>query len=102
MLEMGGYSNEADFDQLELPAYQRCYLNAGPFPTAEGQVTIQAGSASAAARSINWTNSLRTHDWVREEWAQRLRPRGRSTAPTTTATSTPCWSARRPTTTAAT
>ena len=25
---------------------------------------------------VNWTNCLRTHHWVREEWATRARPRG--------------------------
>jgi choline dehydrogenase-like flavoprotein len=67
---MGAYSNEADFDQLELPAYQRSYLNAGPFPSVDGQITIQAGSGLGGGTVINWTNSLRTHQWVREEWAR--------------------------------
>jgi len=70
VLEMGGYFNEADFDQLELPAYQRLYMNAGPFPTADGQVTIQAGATLGGGTVVNWTNSLRTHPWVREEWAR--------------------------------
>jgi acyl-CoA reductase-like NAD-dependent aldehyde dehydrogenase/choline dehydrogenase-like flavoprotein len=70
VLEMGAYSNEADFDQLELPAYQRSYLNAGPFPSVDGQITIQAGSGLGGGTVINWTNSLRTHQWVREEWAR--------------------------------
>jgi acyl-CoA reductase-like NAD-dependent aldehyde dehydrogenase/choline dehydrogenase-like flavoprotein len=70
VVEMGGYFNEADFNQLELPAYQSTYLNGGPFPTAEGQITIQAGSALGGGTLINWTNSLRTHPWVREEWAR--------------------------------
>ena len=70
VLEMGGYFNEADFDQLELPAYQRLYLNAGPFPSAEGQITLQAGATLGGGTVVNWTNSLRTHPWVREEWAR--------------------------------
>src|SRR3954447_20097539 len=70
VLEMGGYFNEADFDQLELPAYQRLYLNAGPFPSAEGQITIQAGATVGGGTVVNWTNSLRTHPWVRDEWAR--------------------------------
>ena len=37
------YHDDADFDGLELSAYQRMYLNGGPFPTAEGQVSIVAG-----------------------------------------------------------
>jgi acyl-CoA reductase-like NAD-dependent aldehyde dehydrogenase/choline dehydrogenase-like flavoprotein len=72
VLEMGGYFNESEFNQLELPAYERMYLNGGPFPTAEGQVTIQAGSTLGGGTTINWTNSLRTHPWVREEWAREF------------------------------
>jgi acyl-CoA reductase-like NAD-dependent aldehyde dehydrogenase/choline dehydrogenase-like flavoprotein len=72
VLEMGGYFNEADFDQLELPAYQRSYLGGGAFPTAEGQVTLMAGSGLGGGTVINWTNSLRTHPWVREEWAREF------------------------------
>ena len=44
VVEMGGYYNEADFNGLELGAYERMYLNGGPFPTAEGQVSLLAGS----------------------------------------------------------
>jgi acyl-CoA reductase-like NAD-dependent aldehyde dehydrogenase/choline dehydrogenase-like flavoprotein len=72
VLEMGAYLNESDFTQLELPAYQQLYLNGGPFPTAEGQVSIQAGSNLGGGTTINWTNSLRTHPWVREEWAREF------------------------------
>jgi acyl-CoA reductase-like NAD-dependent aldehyde dehydrogenase/choline dehydrogenase-like flavoprotein len=72
VLETGGYFNEADFDQLELPAYQRLYLNAGPFPSAEGQITIQAGATLGGGTVVNWTNSLRTHPWVREQWAREF------------------------------
>lgn len=72
VLEMGAYRNESDFNQLEIPAYQEMYLNGGPFPTAEGQVTIQAGTSVGGGTTINWTNSLRTHPWVREEWAREF------------------------------
>jgi acyl-CoA reductase-like NAD-dependent aldehyde dehydrogenase/choline dehydrogenase-like flavoprotein len=72
VLEMGGYFNESDFDQLELPAYQRLYLNGGPFPTFDGQMSIVAGSALGGGTVVNWTNCLRTHPWVREEWAREF------------------------------
>ncbi len=70
VLEMGGYHDDRDFDQLELSAYQRLYLNGGPFPTAEGQVGIVAGTGVGGGTVVNWTNCLRTHQWVREEWAR--------------------------------
>ena len=69
MLEAGGYHDDADFDGLELTAYQRSYLDGGPFPTVEGQVSIVAGSGVGGGTVINWTNCLRTYDHVRAEWA---------------------------------
>ena len=69
VLEAGEYHDDADFDGLELSAYQRMYLNGGPFPTAEGQVSIVAGAGVGGGTVINWTNCLRTFDHVRAEWA---------------------------------
>jgi choline dehydrogenase-like flavoprotein len=69
VLEAGEYHDDADFDGLELSAYQRMYLNGGPFPTAEGQVSIVAGAGVGGGTVVNWTNCLRTTDHVRAEWA---------------------------------
>jgi acyl-CoA reductase-like NAD-dependent aldehyde dehydrogenase/choline dehydrogenase-like flavoprotein len=69
VLEAGDYHDDADFDGLELSAYQRMFLNGGPFPTAEGQVSIVAGTGVGGGTVINWTNCLRTTDHVRAEWA---------------------------------
>ncbi len=69
VLEMGGYHDDRDFDQLELSAYQRMFLNGGPYPTEEGQVGTRGRDGVGGGTVINWTNCLRTHDWVREEWA---------------------------------
>ena len=70
VLEMGGYFNEADFNQLELWAFQNLYWRGGPTPTADMNVTLQAGSCLGGGTVINWTNSLRTKAWVREQWAR--------------------------------
>jgi choline dehydrogenase-like flavoprotein len=70
VLEAGGYFNEADFNQLEAWGYQNLYLRGGPMPTAEGQVSIQAGSAVGGGTLINWQNCVRTYPWVREQWAR--------------------------------
>jgi acyl-CoA reductase-like NAD-dependent aldehyde dehydrogenase/choline dehydrogenase-like flavoprotein len=72
VVEAGGYFNEADFNQLETWGYQNLYLRGGPFPTAEGQVSIQAGSALGGGTLINWQNCLRTTPWVREQWANEF------------------------------
>jgi choline dehydrogenase-like flavoprotein len=70
VLEGGGYYNEADFNQLELWAYENLYLGQGPFTTAEGQVAIMAGANLGGGSTVNWMNCLRTRDSVREEWAR--------------------------------
>ncbi len=70
VLEMGGYHTDADFNQLELWAWQNLYWRGGPNPTADLNVTLQAGSGLGGGTVINWTNSLRTKDWVRSQWAE--------------------------------
>jgi choline dehydrogenase-like flavoprotein len=69
VVEAGGYFNEADFNQYELWAWQNLYWRGGPTPSADRNVTLQAGSCLGGGTVINWTNSIRTKDWVRREWA---------------------------------
>ncbi len=70
VLEGAGYYNESDFTQLELPAYQQMFWRGGPTPTADGNVSLVAGTTLGGGTTINWTNCLRTRPWVREEWAE--------------------------------
>jgi choline dehydrogenase-like flavoprotein len=70
VLEAAGYFNESDFKQLELLAYQEMYWRGGPTPTADGNVSLQAGTTLGGGTTINWTNCLRTYPWVREQWAR--------------------------------
>jgi choline dehydrogenase-like flavoprotein len=70
VLEAAGYYNESDFTQLELPAYQQMFWRGGPTPTADGNVSLVAGTTLGGGTTINWTNCLRTRPWVREEWAE--------------------------------
>ncbi|MGZ5320867.1 MAG: FAD-dependent oxidoreductase [Solirubrobacterales bacterium] len=70
VLEAAGYFNESDFNQLELPAYQRMFWRGGPNPTADGNVSLVAGTTLGGGTTINWTNCLRTRPWVREQWAR--------------------------------
>ncbi|MEA2391524.1 MAG: hypothetical protein QOK31_1633 [Solirubrobacteraceae bacterium] len=70
VLEAGGYFDESDFNQLELWAYQNLYWRGGPTPSADQNIALQAGACLGGGTVINWTNSLRTKPWVREEWAR--------------------------------
>ncbi|MGA8218303.1 MAG: GMC family oxidoreductase [Solirubrobacterales bacterium] len=69
VLEAAGYYNESDFTQLELPAYQQMFWRGGPNPTADGNVSLVAGTTLGGGTTINWTNCLRTRPSVREQWA---------------------------------
>jgi hypothetical protein len=71
VLEAAGYFNESDFNQLELPAYQQMFWRGGPNPTADGNVSLVAGTTLGGGTTINWTNCLRTRPWVREQWAEQ-------------------------------
>ena len=70
VLEAGGYFDESDFKMLEIPAYQEMYWRGGPTPTADMNITLQAGATLGGGTTINWTNCLRTQPWVREQWAR--------------------------------
>ncbi len=70
VLEAAGYYNESDFTQLEIPAYQQMFWRGGPNPTADGNVSLVAGTTLGGGTTINWTNCLRTRPWVREQWAE--------------------------------
>ncbi|HYH59069.1 MAG TPA: GMC family oxidoreductase [Thermoleophilaceae bacterium] len=69
VLEASGYFNESDFAQLELKAYQEMFWRGGPTPSADGNISMQAGTTLGGGTTINWTNCLRTTDWVRSDWA---------------------------------
>ncbi len=69
ILEAGGYHNESDFVQSELAAYQKLFLRGGFFPSADGMVSIAAGSTVGGGSTVNWSNSLLTPDTVRACWA---------------------------------
>lgn len=69
ILEAGGYFDEEDFDQIELHAYRNSFWRGGPTPTADMNITLQAGAGLGGGTTINWTNCLRTRPWVRKEWA---------------------------------
>jgi choline dehydrogenase-like flavoprotein len=71
VLEAAGYFNESDFTQLELLAYQQMFWRGGPNLTADGNVSLVAGTTLGGGTTINWTNCLRTRDWVRAEWAEQ-------------------------------
>ena len=69
ILEAGSYWNESDFVQSEPLAYQKLFLRGGFFPSADGMVSIAAGSTVGGGSTVNWSNSLLTPNTVRACWA---------------------------------
>jgi choline dehydrogenase-like flavoprotein len=72
VLEAGGCFDSADFTMLELWAFQNLYYRGGPTPTADANVSMQAGFTVGGGTTVNWTNCLRTRPWVREQWAREF------------------------------
>ena len=70
ILEGGGNHNESDFVQSEVAAYQKLFLRGGFFPSADGMVSIAAGSTVGGGSTVNWSNSLLTPNTVRSHWAE--------------------------------
>jgi choline dehydrogenase-like flavoprotein len=70
VIEASGYFNESDFPGYELLAYQAMYWRGGPTPTADLNVSLQAGATLGGGTTVNWMNCLRTKPWVREQWAR--------------------------------
>jgi choline dehydrogenase-like flavoprotein len=70
ILEAGGYFNESDFVQVEMLAYRNLFLRGGFFPSADGMVSIAAGSTVGGGSTVNWSNSLMTPASVRACWAK--------------------------------
>src|SRR3954447_14267408 len=76
VLEAAGYFNESDFKQLELVAYQEMYWRGGPTPTADGNVSLQAGTTLGGGTGIHSTNRLRPQPSGRQHGAREpLGPR---------------------------
>ncbi|MEI7560191.1 MAG: GMC family oxidoreductase [Actinomycetes bacterium] len=72
VVEAGNYLNESDFQMLEIPAFMNSYWRGGPTPTADMNVSIQAGAGLGGGTVINWTNCLKTRPCVRDQWANEF------------------------------
>ncbi|MGW6698278.1 GMC family oxidoreductase [Nocardia sp. NPDC055049] len=69
VLERGNYYDDQDFGDGELDALTSLYAP-GPAASAEGQITLVAGTCLGGGTVVNWSTSLPTPDTVRTEWAE--------------------------------
>ncbi|QLY32769.1 GMC family oxidoreductase N-terminal domain-containing protein [Nocardia huaxiensis] len=69
VLERGNYYDDRDFGAGELEALTSLYAP-GPAASAEGQITLVAGTCLGGGTVVNWSTSLPTPDGVRQEWSE--------------------------------
>ena len=69
VLEMGGYRNESDFQQLEIPGYQELYYGGGLAASEDGSISILAGSTLGGGTVVNYMNCIPTPERILDEWA---------------------------------
>ena len=69
VLEMGGYRNESDFNQLELQGMQELYYGAGLAASEDGSISILAGSTLGGGTVVNYMNCIPTPERIVDEWA---------------------------------
>ena len=72
VLEAGGYFDDGDFTELEIPAYRNLYWRGGPTQTADLNVVLLAGACLGGGTVVNWTNSLRPTERVRDQWEREF------------------------------
>ncbi len=65
---MGGYRNEADFANLEIPGYFELYYGGGLATSESGSIGILAGQTLGGGTVVNYMNCVRTPDAILAEW----------------------------------
>ena len=64
VLELGGYRNEQDFNQLEIQAMQELYYGGGLATSEDGSIAILAGSTLGGGTVVNYMNCIPTPERI--------------------------------------
>jgi choline dehydrogenase-like flavoprotein len=70
VLEQGGYRNEQDFKQLELPGSLELFLGGGLIASESGSISVLAGATLGGGTVVNYMNCIRTPEHIRREWTE--------------------------------
>jgi choline dehydrogenase-like flavoprotein len=68
--EKGIYLHDTEFSNREAESVAALYDAKGLLATKDGSMTIFAGSNLGGGTTINWSGSLKTPDYILEEWAK--------------------------------
>lgn len=72
LVDKGPYLPESELNQREAEMVGRLYERAGALTSADGGVSIFAGSCLGGGTTINWSGSFATPEAILGEWAERL------------------------------
>lgn len=70
VIDKGGYFNEADFTQKETEMISQLYEKSGALTNKQGSMSIFAGSCLGGGTVVNWAGTIRTPDYILDEWAK--------------------------------
>ncbi len=70
VIEKGPYLQEHQYSQREVEMLQKLYDSKGLLMSKDGGTMFLAGSCLGGGTTVNWAGSLRTPDYVLDEWAR--------------------------------
>ncbi|CAN6304880.1 unnamed protein product [Urochloa humidicola] len=70
VVEKGDYFTADDYSSIEGPTMDRLYEKGGIFCTSNASTIMFAGATVGGGSAINWSASIRTPEWVTQEWAR--------------------------------
>jgi choline dehydrogenase-like flavoprotein len=71
VVEKGIYKKPTEFNNREAESVATLYDSQGLLATKDGSITVFAGSNLGGGTTINWSGSLKTPDYILEEWAKQ-------------------------------
>jgi len=71
VIDKGIYAPTGEKHRGQSEALEEMYQNGGFIASESGTISILAGSVFGGGTAINWSGSLKTQHYVREEWAKK-------------------------------
>lgn len=70
VVDKGPYLQSHEYNQLEADMVSQLFDRKGALVSHDGAITVFAGSCVGGGTTVNWSGSLRTPDYVLNEWAE--------------------------------